>query len=136
MTDLSTNLFLDAGQILLGEQERTFIGACNAICIVTEAKDGWPGLRMLDATSAAIEIVNSRSLRLRLEPALPSSTKIALLMIRHSDGQHLIVHGHVAAVSGESEGEPRTRICVASRSWSRSEERRVGKECRSGWSRE
>jgi hypothetical protein len=118
MTELSTNLFLEAGQMLLDEQERAFIAACNTICVITEAKDGWPGLRMLDATSGAIEIVNSRSLRMRIEPALPGSTKIALLMIRHSDGQHLILHGHIAASSGSDEGEPRTRICVASRLWS------------------
>jgi hypothetical protein len=118
MTELSTNLFLAAGQMLLDEQERAFVAACDAVYVIRETGDGWPGIRMLDPTSAALEVVNSQSLRMRLDPASAGAKKIALLLMRHRDGQHLIIHGHIAAASESVEGEPRVRISVASCSWS------------------
>ena len=119
MTELSTDLFLTAGHMLLEEQERAFVAACDAIYVIRESGDGWPGVRMLDPASAALEVVNSQSLRMRLDPASASAKKIALLLVRHRDGQHLVIHGHVAAASEMVEGEPRVRISVASRAWSR-----------------
>ena len=117
MTDFSKNAFGVGGQMLLDAEERAFIASCDTVCVITESADGWPGLRLLEPAAAAIEVVNSQALRLCLDSAAMASTKIVLLLIRCSDGQHLIVHGHVAAQS-EHDGEKRVRISVASRSWS------------------
>ena len=103
--------------MLLDAEERAFIAACDTVCVITESNDGWPGLRLLQPSAAAIEVVNSQSLRLCLDAETVAARKIVLLLIRCSDGQHLIVHGHVAGQS-EHDGEKRVRISVVSRSWS------------------
>jgi len=119
MTELSTNLFITGGQMLLDERERAFIAECDTICLIAEGADGWPGVQVLDPTRAALEIVNAQALRIRLEKRLAAEVaKIALLLIRRSDGQHLIIHGHVAARSHAGDEDARIRIAVASRAWS------------------
>ena len=118
MTQLSTNVLLAAGQPLIDNQERAFIAACDTICLIADAADGWPSIRVLEPRAATLEVVNSQALRLQLDqPVAMEGKKIALLLIRHRDGQRLIVHGHVAVESGASEGGRRLRISVASRSW-------------------
>jgi len=121
MTELSPNVFIAAGQQLLGESERAFVAACDTVCVIAEAADGWPSVRVSDRAAAALEVVNSQALRLRVDQTIVTlihGQKLALLLIRLSDGQHLIIHGRVVAQTGEGEGEPRLRIAVASCSWS------------------
>jgi hypothetical protein len=123
MTELSTNALFAAAQILLGDQERAFIASCDSICFVADAADGWPNIRVVDPRAAALEVVNSQALRLRFDRPLPSidtngSKRIALLLMRRIDGQHLIIHGHVATETGSTDDWHRMRISVASRSWS------------------
>jgi len=117
MTELSTNAFIAAGQMLLDERERMFISACDSVCLITDAS-GWPSIRVLDPKMAALEIVNSQMLRLHLDQPLDEATKVALMLIRRSDGQHLIIHGYVASKASRFEEGSRTRISVASRAWS------------------
>jgi len=117
MTELSINAFIAGGQMLLDEQERAFIATCDTVCMITETA-GWPNIRVLDPRTAMLELVSSQALHLRLDQPLGAdTTKVALLLIRHSDGQHLIIHGHIASRSSQDDEGSRVRISVASRTW-------------------
>jgi hypothetical protein len=126
MTDRTTKILLDASaeQFLLGEQEQAFIAACDKICVVVDGADGWPSIRFLRPEEAKLEALNSRAVRLRAEALAPGHAaapkKVALLLIRIDDGQHLVLHGHVVPShpSSAEEDNGRVWISVATRCWS------------------
>ena len=126
MTDRTTKVLLDASaeQFLLGEQEQAFIAACDKICVIVDGADGWPSIRFLQPGEAKLEALNSRAVRMRADALAPSNAaapqKVALLLIRLDDGQHLVLHGHVAPShpSPPEQDDGRVRISIATRCWS------------------
>lgn len=116
MTELPIDGLTAAGQMQLNEQERAFAAACDTVCIISEAV-GWPRIRMLDRYAVSLEVVNARTVRLRLGQPLSEGTKLALLLIRHSDGQSLTIQGYVASRADEEDDTAPIRVSVASRTW-------------------
>jgi len=125
MTEQATKILLEASadQFLLGEQEQAFIASCDKICVVMDKGDGWPGMRFMRPADARIEVLNSRALRLRANAVGPrdnaTAQKVALLLIRLSDGQHLVLHGFLGASNPADCGDDAlVRVSIASRCWS------------------
>ncbi len=116
----------NAGQFLLGEQEQAFVSCCDEMCVVSNGTDGWPTVRIFKVPAVSLDVVNSRAVTALFDTGAWGGTdssvrKVVLILTRHSDGVHLMLHGHLVPTRNVAEGEEneyRTRISIASCSWS------------------
>lgn len=100
MSEPATKILLEAGaeQSLLGERELSFVASCDYVCLVNVAGDGWPSLCFQQRVDVRPEVLNSRTLRLRLGQLAQvadgeAPMKVALVLLRHADRQRLVLHG-------------------------------------------